>query len=124
MLRLILVLLMLSGAAHATSGCNPSESSKSASHRAIEIVQRLPELAGWADHPDATVFETGSREKVGRLCYETVFVSVVNPNKDLDLQHVFAVQLPTTTILVMDMPSAEFITLKRWRASNAHGNEP
>ena len=124
MWRLIIVALMLSTTAQASSGCKPSESSRSAVRRSTEIVQSLPELAGWSTLPGKVVFDTGSRERVGRWCYETVYVSVVNPDKDLDLQHVFAVHLPTKTILVMDMPSAEFITLKKWRASKAHGNEP
>jgi len=122
MWRLILVLLMLSGAVCATPECKPSESSQNDLLRATEIVQRLPELAGWTHSRNSIVFDTGSREKVGRWCYDTVYVYGVNPNHDLDLRYVFAVH--TRTILVEDMPSAEFISLKRWRASNAHGNEP
>ena len=118
------MLLMLSSAAYATPECIPSESSKSDLRRATKLVQRLPELTGWTHSSNSIVFDTGSREKIGRWCYDTVYVYGVLPNHDLDLRYVFAVHLPTRTILVEDIPSAEFIPLKRWRASNAHGNEP
>jgi len=124
MWRLILVLLMLCGAAHATSACLPTESSKSDLRRATAIVRRLPELASWIHSDSPIVFDTGSREKIKGWCYETVFVYAINPDHDLDLRYVFAVHPTTGATFVEDMPTSEFIPLKKWRARTVHGNKP
>lgn len=64
MWRVAFALFALTGAAHANSTCRQPQSSKSASLRAIEIVKRLPELAGWI-RSDATLLDTGSRQDIG-----------------------------------------------------------
>jgi len=123
MLRLTLALLTLVLASQAGATCQPIDSSKRDLLRATEIVQHLPELAGWAQN-GSTVFDTGSREEIGGRCYEAVYVYGVNPAKDLDLQYVFAVNLPTKTIMVDDIPNAKFISLENWRINNAQVKKP
>ena len=123
MWRLIVPLLALIGVASARAGCHPSESSKSDLLRATQIVQRLPEAAEWTQ--GGYLFDTGQREKIGSRCYEAVYVFHILPTQDLDLQHVFAVNLLTGRIFVEDVPPADqFISLKEWRARNIRRNEP
>lgn len=81
------------------------------------MVRRLPDLRGFTD--DNAVFDTGERERIRGRCYEAVYVYAELPSADLDLRYVFLVHLRTKTILVVDIPTDEPITLKQWRIRNA-----
>jgi hypothetical protein len=102
---------------YASQKCHPSESSDSDLRRATAMVRRLPELRGFTD--DNYLFDTGARERIRGRCYEAVFVFAELPTPGLDLQYVFLVHLPTKTILFLDVPTDEPITLKEWRIRNA-----
>ena len=125
--RLVLMLLLLGGAAHASSDCHVGSSAEQAA--ASNLVQLLPEVAAWKQGNESssrhfsTYFGGGSPEFVSGKCYLTVF-AYVNLQTRLDLWHVFAVHLPSKTVLVEDMPSGQFLSLEQWRGGITQRNQP
>jgi hypothetical protein len=124
--RVVFALYLLSGAAHASSECRAHAVSSAEQAAASNLVQLLPEVAAWR-HGDESKFSTylGSGEPafLGGNCYITVF-AYVNLPTHLELWHVFAVYLPSKTVLVEDMPSGQFVSLKQWRAGVTRRNQP
>ena len=113
----VFMLFLLHVPAYAASECSKPANSDALQEKATQLVQHLPEVVAWAPagwpklHPRSVYFGSGQQISLGGECYFTVYAYTNHPDH-FDLWHVFAVNFPTSRILIQHVPTGEFVPLK------------
>jgi hypothetical protein len=115
-----LLLCSLAASASAAQSCNALALNSASYARAIGAVRNLPELPAWSrthNFPVAFGESFDKQERLNGHCYWSVSVYANRPEQ-LELWHIFYVEVAGKRMLVQDPVSGNTISLQKWRTKS------